>query len=77
MLSFIYQLVQCFESTHGFPPNLLYLNRKHLAVLKEQMDDIQDLDLLVERLGMDIVVSNEALHPHVAWTRLPWRKEAV
>lgn len=77
MLSFIYQLVRSFELSHGFPPNLLYLNRTHLAALREQMDDIQDLDLLAERLGMDIVISNEALHPHVAWSRIPWRRQAV
>ena len=76
MLSFIYRLVRDFEQEHGIHPNLLYLNSTHLRFLREQLDE-QQLDNIVKLLGMEIMVTNEVIHPHVVWTHLPWQRKAV
>jgi len=77
MLSFIYRLVRDFEKEHGLYPNLLYLNPAHLHSLQEQLDSRGQLDQLVQLLGMEVIVTQEAVHPHVAWTQMPWHREAV
>jgi hypothetical protein len=77
MLSFIYRLVRDFEKEHGLHPNLLYLNPVHLHTLQQQLDSHAQFDELVKMLGMEIVVTQEAVHPHVAWTHMPWQREAV
>lgn len=77
MLSFIYRLVRDFEKEHGLRPNLLYLNPAHLHTLHEQIDSRGPFDDLSRLLGMEIIVTQEAVHPHVAWTHIPWQREAV
>lgn len=77
MLSFIYRLVHDFEKEHGLHPNLLYLNQVHLSVLREQMGSNIRLDELVGLLGMEIIITQEAIHPHVAWVQLGWQRQAV
>jgi hypothetical protein len=76
MLSFIYRLARDFEQEHGIHPNLLYLNPTHLQSLREQLDGSEQLDRVVQLLGMEVMVTREAMHPHVAWTQLPWRRQA-
>ncbi len=73
MLSFIYRLGRDFEKEHGIYPNLLYLNPVHMHFLREQMSTKQ-LDKIVELLGMEIIITQEATHPHVAWTQLAWQQ---
>jgi len=77
MLSFIYRLVRHFEKEHGIRPNLLYLNPTHLNSLREQLNACHQLDEIVELLGMEIVITRETMHPHVAWASSPWHREAV
>lgn len=77
MLSFIYRLVRDFEKEHDRYPNLLYLNPLHLQSLQEQLELTDQLDDITRLLGMEIVVTAEAVHPHVVWTQLPWQREAV
>ena len=77
MLSFVYRLVRSFEQEHGVPPNLLYLSPTHLHSLKEQLDACEQMDDIVNLLGMEIVVTDETMHPHVAWTSTQWRRKAV
>lgn len=77
MLSFVYRLAREFEKEHGIRPNLLYLNPSHLQFLREQLNDEQQLDNIVKLLGMEIMVTNEAIHPHVVWTHLPSQRQAV
>jgi len=77
MLSFIYRLVRDFEKEHGVHPNLLYLNQAHMSVLREQMGSIMRLDELVDLLGMEIIITQEAIHPHVAWVQQGWQRQAV
>lgn len=77
MLSFIYRLVRDFEKEHGIHPNLLYLNQAHMQFLREQLNSTKQLDDIVQMLGMEIILTQEAIHPHVAWTQLVWQRKAV
>jgi hypothetical protein len=77
MLSFIYNLVNNFETSHGLRPNLLYLNETHLHHLAEGFSDEYDLFEIMNMLQMEIIIDNEAVHPHVAWTRIMDTKTAI
>lgn len=77
MLSFIYRLTRDFEKEHGIHPNLLYLNTTHLRFLRQQLSREAQLDDIVRQLGMEIIVTDEVIHPHVVWTHLPWQRQAV
>jgi len=77
MLSFIYDLVNTYTATHGIRPNLLYLSQLHLQHLTEQFSESYDLIQIMDFLGMEIIIDNEAIHPHVAWTRIVNSKSAV
>jgi Iap family predicted aminopeptidase len=68
MLSFIYRLTRDFEKEHGFIPNLLYVNGDHLSVLRIDLAGIPQLAGVTRLLGMEVVVSDEVTHPHVAWS---------
>jgi len=73
MLSFIYQLARTFELEHGYPPNLLYLNPHHYPALISALPGESKHDSLRQRLGMEIILTDEVVHPHVAWSRLAQR----
>jgi hypothetical protein len=77
MLSFIYRLARDFEKEHGIYPNLLYLSPIHLQFLREQLDNEAQLDNIVKRLGMEIMITGEVIHPHVVWTHLPWQRQVI
>lgn len=77
MLSFIYRLVRNFEKEHGVAPNLLSLNQAHLSALCEEMKTSLKLDELVGLLGLEIIISQEAIHPHVSWVQPAWQRRAV
>lgn len=74
MLSFLYNLAHSFEINHGYQANLLYIRQQHYEALREELADIKDLDKLTQFLGMDIVFSEEAIHPHVVWQPIEWKK---
>lgn len=74
MLSFLYHLAHDFELSHGYHANLLYIRQDHFDALRQQLADIPDLDKLSQFLGMDIVISEEATHPHVVWQPIEWTK---
>jgi len=77
MLSFIYRLIHHFEKEHGIHPNLLYLNQAHMQALREQLRSSTLLDEIVTLLGMEIIISQEIVHPHVVWTPLVAPRIAV
>ncbi len=77
MLSFVYRLVRSFEQEHGVHPNLLYLSSVHMQSLREQLDACDQMDDIVNLLGMEIIITDETMHPHVAWTSPQWRRKAV
>lgn len=76
MLSYINQQASKFEETHGIQPNLLYLGEEHVQHLMNDFSDQYDLNAIMDFLQMEIVISNEIVHPHVGWTRFA-QKHAV
>jgi len=70
MLSFIYQLSRTFELEHGYLPNLLYLNPRHYSALIDALAEESTHESLRLRLGMELILTDDVVHPHVAWTRL-------
>ena len=74
MLSFLYHLAHGFELSHGYQANLLYIRPEHFIALRKELSEIQDLAKLTQFLGMDIVISDEATHPHVVWQPIEWTK---
>ena len=74
MLSFIYRLANEFEQEQGFRPNVLSMNREHFGRLQNELAEIPDLELISQLLGMEIVLDDELVHPHVYWTSVDWRR---
>ena len=74
MLSFLFHLAHDFQLSHGYQANLLYINPRHLIALRQQLAEIENLDKLSQFLGMEIVISDEATHPHVVWQPIEWKK---
>jgi len=70
MLAFIYRLIRQFELEHGIRPNLLYVNRFHAENLKSSFDQSYCLSKVMEVLGMELIIENDLMHPHVAWTQV-------
>ena len=77
MLSYIYQIASRFERNHGVAPTLLYLNQRQYSQLREDMTGIPDLQGVASLLGMEIVISEETIHPRVAWSAINWRAATV
>ena len=75
MLSYILRLAFDFERQHGYWPNMLYLNTDQYRHWQQEFSESADFDEISRRLSMDIVISVDALHPHVAW--VPNRMMAV
>jgi hypothetical protein len=75
MLSYIFRLAFDFEKKHGYWPNMLYLNTEHFRHWHDEFADAEAFDEISRRLQMEIVISVDALHPHVAW--LPNRQHAI
>lgn len=74
MLSFLFRLAHDFELNHGYRANLLYIKQTHFDALRNELAEIKDLDKLTKFLGMDIVFSEDATHPHVVWQPIEWKK---
>ena len=69
MFDYIFQLIDQFHRQHGIEPNLLYLNELHLKELKEASALDQPSHSITDLLRMELVISREITHPHVAWTQ--------
>lgn len=72
MLSYIFRLASDFHRNHGYWPNRLYLNTEHFQHWQSEVGDSDSFTELTQRLALDVVISTDALHPHVAW--LPERQ---
>ena len=68
MLSHIYRLIKNFELEHGIHPNLLHLNRIHIEYLKAAFDAGYSLERIMNVLDMELIIEEDIMHPHVAWT---------
>jgi len=69
MLSHLYRLTDAFRRTHGFCPNLLYLNPRHYQWLRASLAGLRNESEVRRFLGMDVLIVSEIEHPGVAyWT---------
>jgi len=68
MLSYIMGLVQAFEYRHGFRPQMVCLNPRHLRQLLVEYPDI-DHEKFFSKFGVRILVlpENDLPHPRVVW----------
>ncbi len=67
MLSFLFRLIRDFHAGHGFIPNTLYINNFHYRNLRESVAGLPNDTDLAHFLAVDIILSEEAIHRHVAW----------
>ena len=74
MLSFIYSVSQKFEQRHGYSPNTLQMNYAHLECLKQQLDNPGDFESVTSLLGMELIITQDAVHPTVSWHSEPWKQ---
>jgi hypothetical protein len=77
MLSFINSLVFEFERQHGFRPNVVYLSGPHLEHLRQGLEDAIVPADLSRILGMEVVITHDIVHPHVAWVEQRWSRVAA
>jgi len=77
MLSFIIRLAEEFQREHGMRPNLLYMNERHVAHLRDGFDERYDLSAIMNMLEMDILIDEGVVHPRVAWAPVVAAKRAV
>jgi hypothetical protein len=73
MLSYIFRLIDHFQRQHGVEPNLLYLNELHMLELRKAFSSGQTMQSITDLLGMELILSREISHPHVAWTQTAHR----
>ncbi|KAA3620575.1 MAG: hypothetical protein DWQ08_15235 [Proteobacteria bacterium] len=67
MLSFIYRLCRDFENEMGYPPNVLLINAAHLEKLRDSLGGEADFNVIRNRLGLEILQREDAVHPSVNW----------
>jgi len=74
MLSFLYRLVRAFRQEHGYRPNVLVMNKQHYQRLQENVPEMQGYDSISRFLMMEIILSEDSVHPHVGWMAQAQRK---
>ena len=67
MLSFLYRLVRAFRQEHGYSPNVVVMNAQHYQRLRENVPEMLDYGSVSHFLMMEIILSEESVHPHVGW----------
>jgi hypothetical protein len=67
MLSFLYRLMRSFRQEHGYRPNVVVMNAAHYRLLQENLAAVRDHTELDRLLGMEIILSEDCIHPHVGW----------
>jgi len=67
MLSFLYRLVRAFRQEHGYNPNVVVMNAQHYQRLLENIPEMTEYGSISRFLMMDIILSEDSVHPHVGW----------
>jgi uncharacterized protein (DUF1697 family) len=67
MLSFLYRIVRAFRQEHGYSPNVVVMSAQHYQRLLENVPEMVDYGSVSRFLRMEIILSEESVHPHVAW----------
>ena len=77
MLSFLYRLVRSFHREHGYSPNVVVMNANHYRRLLENVPEIQEYGSVSRFLMMEIILSEDSIHPHVGWLASAQKKISV
>lgn len=77
MLSHLYQLIRGFRRDHGILPNVLYLNHGQYLQLTRDLPAFRTHETLCHFLTLDVHVSPDVAHPHVAWVSRAARTAAL
>jgi len=72
MLSYIYRIVREYQKTHHYSPNVLYLNKEQFRHLRHAFSNPDNIDEISHQLAMHIIISHDALHPHLARIEKCW-----
>ena len=67
MLSFLYRLIRAFHREHGYRPNTVVMNARHYQQLRADIPEMQDYDSVSRFLMLEIILSEDSVHPHVSW----------
>ena len=76
MLSILNQLTSQFEQKNGYRANLLFINTIQLEQLKEQLSE-DDIEILSQLIGMDIVIEESKSNAHVFWAQISWKHSKI
>lgn len=68
MLSFLYRLIRAYRAEHGYSPNVVVMNRRHYQQFLESVPEIRGYASVAEFLRMQVVLSEDCVHPQVAWS---------
>lgn len=66
MMSYIYRMAKSFQDLHGYPPNLVYLTKAQLNMLRLQLGNPTNVQEILQQLGLDLIVSQSVTHPSVS-----------
>jgi hypothetical protein len=67
MLSFLYRLIRAFRREHGYSPNTVVMSAQHYQQLRADIPEMQDYDSVSRFLMLEIILSEDSVHPHVGW----------
>ncbi len=73
MLSFLYRIARSYQQEHGYRPNVVVMNKAHFRVLQASLPGISEYADLARLLGMEVVLSEDCVHPHMSWMPLARR----
>jgi len=77
MLSFLYRLVRAFRKEHGYNPNVVVMNAQHYQRLLENVPEMPDYGSVSRFLMMEVILSEESMHPHVGWMAQAQDKSSI
>ena len=69
MLSFLYRLIRAFHQEHGYSPNVVVMSSQHYQQLMESVPELREYANVRRFLRMEVILSEDCVHPHVAWLR--------
>jgi len=77
MLSFLYRLVRALRQEHGYSPDVVVMNAQHYRRLLENVPEMLDYGSVSRFLMMEIILSEESVHPHVGWLAQAQKKTSA
>jgi hypothetical protein len=67
MLDYLYHSAVNYQKLHGYLPNLVYMNDRHLKSLQGQLQNSNEFANLFNSSEIKIVLSHTLTHPSFAY----------